>query len=156
MNHAKFQSLIKELYSTVSELEKMFPGRHFTPDGHMVGSIGECLVADAYGLSLQTASNKGFDATSESGLKVEIKATQSNRVAFRSCPEHAIIIKIDRSGTFEEIYNGSGARVFEHFSGKPLPSNGQYQISISKLKQLQNLVPSEEALPQIEQEVNDD
>jgi hypothetical protein len=40
----------------------MFPGRHFTPDGHMVGSLGECLVAHAYGLELQTASNKGFDA----------------------------------------------------------------------------------------------
>lgn len=155
MNHTRFQSLIKELYSTVSGLEKMFPGRHFTPDGHMVGSIGECLVAEAYGLSLQTASNKGFDATSESGLKVELKATQSNRVAFRNCPEHAIVIKIDKNGTFEEVYNGSGARVFEHFTRKPLPSNGQYQISISKLRQLQDLVPSEEALPKVEQEVND-
>lgn len=115
MNHTRFQSLIRELYRTVSELETMFPGRHFTPDGHMVGSIGECLVADAYGLNLQTASNKSFDATSENGLRVEIKATQSKRVAFRSCPEHAIVIKIDKNGNFEEIYNGSGARVYEHF-----------------------------------------
>jgi hypothetical protein len=156
LDHARFQSLIKELYSTVSELKKMFPSKHFTPDGHMVGSIGECLVADAYGLTLQTALNKGFDTTSESGLTVKTEATQSNHVAFRSCPEHAIVIKIDKSGTFEEIYNGSGARVFDHSTGKPLPSNGQYQISISKLRQLQDLVSSEEALPKIEQEVNND
>lgn len=63
IDHDKFQELIKQLYSTVSELETIFPGRHFTPDGHMVGSIGECLVADAYGLELMTASNKGYDAT---------------------------------------------------------------------------------------------
>ena len=63
MDYARFQRLIKNLYSTVKELENMFPGRHFTPDGHMVGSIGECLVADAYDLELMTASNKGFDAT---------------------------------------------------------------------------------------------
>ena len=43
----KFQHLVSELYSTVNALESMFPGRHFTPDGHMLGSIGECLVADA-------------------------------------------------------------------------------------------------------------
>lgn len=150
MDHARFRSLIKELYCTVSELENIFPGRHFTPDGHMVGSIGECLVADAYGLNLQTASNNGFDATNENGLKIEIKATQSNRVAFRSCPEHAIVIKIEKSGTFEEIYNGPGARVFEYFKGKSLPSNGQYQISISKLRQLQAFVPSEEILSKID------
>jgi hypothetical protein len=82
MDHEKFQSLIKQLYSTVAELEEMFPGRHFTPDGHMVGSIGECLVSDAYCLILETASNKGFDAVTVSGKQVEIKATQSKSVVF--------------------------------------------------------------------------
>lgn len=28
---------------TVHELERMFPGRHFTPDGHMVG-IHQCCI----------------------------------------------------------------------------------------------------------------
>jgi len=63
----KFQNLVKQLYATVNDLEAMFPGRHFTPDGHMVGSIGETLVADAYNLELMTASNKGYDAVSSSG-----------------------------------------------------------------------------------------
>jgi len=87
IDHDRFQGLIKTLYSTVEQLEVMFPGRHFTPDGHMVGSIGECLVADAYGLELMPASNQGFDAVAPDGTKVEIKATQSNSVAFRSAPE---------------------------------------------------------------------
>ncbi|WP_218927633.1 MULTISPECIES: hypothetical protein [Halomonadaceae] len=78
----KLRALVKQLYTTVNELEAMFPDRHFTPDGHMVGSLGECLVADAYNLDLKTASNKGYDAVTESGLEVEIKATQSNSVAF--------------------------------------------------------------------------
>ncbi|HBC3450976.1 TPA: hypothetical protein KDY51_004895 [Vibrio parahaemolyticus] len=146
MDHEKFQSLVKGLYQIVSELENMFPGRHFTPDGHMVGSLGECLVADAYRLELLTASNKGFDALSPSGVKVEIKATQSTRVAFRSCPEHAIVIKILPDGTFEEFYNGSGSRIWELFSDKPLPSNGQYQIALSKLATLNKQVPESEKL----------
>ena len=140
IDHDKFQTLIKQLYSTVKKLEIMFPGRHFTPDGHMVGSIGECLVEEAYNLKLMPASNKGYDAVSSCGKQVEIKATQAKSVAFRSEPEHAIVIKIFPDGTFEEIFNGPGKLVWDQFEGKPLPSNGQYQISLNKLKALNQTV----------------
>ena len=140
LDHEKFQDLIEQLYATVSELEKMFPGRHFTPDGHMVGSIGECLVAEAYDLELMTASNKGYDAVARNGKQIEIKATQSKSAAFRSEPEHAIIIKIFSDGTFEEIFNGPGNLIWEQFKGKKLPKNGQFQISLSKLRLLDQQV----------------
>ncbi len=129
----------------------MFPGRHFTPDGHMVGSIGECLVADAYGLELMNASNKGYDALSPSGLQVEIKATQAKSVAFRSQPEHTIAIKILPNGTFEEIFNGPGNLVWQQFDGKPLPSNGQYQISLNKLKELNKQVDKSQRILRVTQ-----
>lgn len=149
IDHDKFRTLLKQLYATVSEMETMFPGRHFTPDGHMVGSLGECLVADAYNLELKTASNKGYDAITESGVEVEIKATQSSSVAFRSQPQHAIVIKILRDGTFEEIYNGPGALVWEQFNGKRLPSNGQFQVSLNKLRQLNQRVAQADRLPRV-------
>ena len=149
MDHNKFRGLVKQLYSTVSELESMFPGRHFTPDGHMVGSLGECLVAHAYGLELQTASNKGFDAIAPDGSEVEIKATQSKSVAFRSEPEHAIIIKILPNGTFEEAYNGPGNLVWQQFAGRKKPSNGQFQISLTKLKVLDRQVSESDRVPRI-------
>ena len=141
IDHNKLQSLVKQLYSAVKELEEMFPGRHFTPDGHMVGSLGECLVADAYDLELRTASNKGYDAVTADGLEVEIKATQSESVAFRSNPSYTIVIKLFPDGTFDEIYNGPGHLVWDQFIGKRLPSNGQYQISLTKLRKLNNDVP---------------
>ena len=127
----------------------MFPGRHFTPDGHMVGSLGECLVADAYDLELMPASNKGYDAVSKTGTKVEIKATQSKAAAFRSEPEHTIVIKIHSDGSFEEIYNGPGDIVWEQFSGKQLPSNGQFQISLNKLKTLNESVNNGQRIPKV-------
>ena len=151
IDHKRFQRLVQQLYSTVEELEKMFPGRHFTPDGHMVGSIGECLVADAYGLELMNASNKGYDALSPSGLQVEIKATQAKSVAFRSQPEHTIAIKILPNGTFEEIFNGPGNLVWQLFDGKPLPSNGQYQISLNKLKELNKQVDKSQRILRVTQ-----
>ncbi len=149
MDHDKFQVLIKQLYATVRELETMFPGRHFTPDGHMVGSIGECLVADAYGLELMTASNKGYDALSKSGLKIEIKATQSSSASFRSEPEHTIVIRILPDGSFEEIFNGPGKLVWEQFRGKAMPSNGQYQISLNKLRKLNEIVDDGQRVPKL-------
>ena len=149
IDHEKFQLLIRQLYATVSSLEDLFPGRHFTPDGHMVGSIGECLVADAYDLELMTASNKGYDAVSLDGKQVEIKATQSKRVAFRSEPEHAIIIKILPDGTFEEGYNGPGDLIWRQFENKEVPSNGQFQISLTKLKALNELVDPSRRVPRV-------
>ena len=83
----------------------------------------------------------------KTGLEVEIKATQSNSVAFRSQPQHTIIIKILRDGTFEEIYNGPGCLVWEQFKGKRLPSNGQFQVSLNKLRQLNQQVAESDRVP---------
>ncbi|WP_432280099.1 DUF6998 domain-containing protein [Salinivibrio costicola] len=87
--------------------------------------------------------------STEAGVEVEIKATQSSSVAFRSQPQHAIVIKILRDGTFEEIYNGPGALVWELFKGKQLPSNGQFQVSLSKLRQLHQTVAHSDRVPMI-------
>ncbi len=147
IDHGEFRALVEQIYATVNELEAMFPGRHFTPDGHMVGSLGECLVADAYDLELMTASNNGYDAVTETDVEVEIKATQSSSVAFRSQRQHTIIIKILCDGTFEEIYNGPGALVWEQFRGERLPNNGQFQISLNKLRQLNQALAQADHVP---------
>ncbi len=44
--------LIGRLYDIVDRLEELFPGRKFTPDGHLIGSIGEVIAANLYGLEL--------------------------------------------------------------------------------------------------------
>lgn len=149
MDHKKFQAQVQNLYAIVDELERMFPGRPFTPDGHMVGSLGECLVADAYDLELMPPSNEGYDAVSKDGTKIEIKATQARSVAFRSYPEHTIIIRIKRDGTFEECFNGPGELIWRQFDGRSRPSNGQYQIAINKVKTLNESVSSSQRVPRV-------
>ena len=149
MDHQKFQKNVRGLYAIVNEIESMFPGRPFTPDGHMVGSLGECLVADAFGLELMPPSKEGYDAVTKNGKKVEIKATQAKSVAFRRCPEHTIIIRILKDGTFEECFNGPGELIWRQFEGRPTPSNGQFQISISRVKKLNESVAISEKIPKI-------
>ena len=62
MDAAAIQRLVPELFRVTAALEAAAPGRHFTPDGHLVGSIGEVIAAARYGLTLTTASTKGIDA----------------------------------------------------------------------------------------------
>ena len=148
MDSERFPEIIKQIYSLVSELEEMFKGRHFTPDGHMVGSIGEALAAHHYGLELLTASTKGHDALKD-GKQIEIKATQGTTVAFRHCPQHALVLKINKDGSFAEIYNGPGRLVWEQFAGKKLPSNGQYQISLKRLEALNSRITEQERIQRV-------
>ena len=146
LNTQGIPGLVVDLYRIVGELEAIFPGRHFTPDGHLVGSLGECLAGYDYGLELTTASTTGVDAVKD-GRQIEIKATQRNRVALRSEPEHLLVLKLDRKGSWQEIYNGPGNLVWAELKDKPRPSNGQYQISLNRLNVLMMDVSKRDKLP---------
>jgi hypothetical protein len=132
--------LVRALYSVVAELERRFPGRPFTPDGHLVGSIGEVLAASRYELKLLPCSTALHDAVASDGRLVQIKATQGIRVSFYGKPENLIVLKLLRDGTAQEIYNGPGEDVWAHVSG--VAKNGQCSISVSKLRSLMLHVPS--------------
>ena len=129
---------IKAIYAITGELEALYPGRHFTPDGHMVGSIGEVIVADAYGLELLTASAKTHDARAQDGKMIQIKATQRDRIAISSEPDYLIAIRIHSDGSCEEIYNGPGNLVWQ--AAGPMQKNGQRSISTAKLSNIAKTV----------------
>lgn len=137
---------VKALYEISHELEDLFPGRHYTPDGHMIGSIGEALAASYYNLELFPASEETHDAKAPDGRLVQIKATQINRVALSSEPEWLLVLKMHKDGTFSEEYNGPGKLAWEH-CGK-LQKNGQRPISLTKLRELQTAIPQSDRLKQ--------
>lgn len=151
MNEATIQDLaaekIQKLYRISHELEKMFPGRHYTPDGHMIGSIGEALAASYYGLTLFEASAQTHDAQAPDGRLVQIKATQIDRISISSEPEWLIVLEIHKDGTFSEVYNGPGKLAWEH-CGK-MQKNGQRPISLARLRNLQTEVPVPDRLKRI-------
>lgn len=138
---------IKTLYRVSHELEQLFPGRHYTPDGHMIGSIGEALAACCYGLTLFEASAETHDAKASDGRLVQIKATQIDRVALSSKPKWLLVLQIHPDGTFSEVYNGPGKLAWEHCWEKQ--KNGQQPISLAKLRSLQDEVPEEDRLKRI-------
>jgi hypothetical protein len=137
--------IVQRLYSLVGELENHFPGRKFTPDGHLVGSLGEVLAAYYYDLELLTASTECHDARAADGRLVQVKATQGKSVGIRSEPHHLLVLLLARDGTVDEVYNGPGALAWGRI-GAP-QKNGQFQLSVSALRKLMNAVPPEQRLP---------
>ena len=137
--------VVKRLYQLVNELEAAFPGRPFTPDGHLVGSLGEVLASHYYDLELLPCSTECHDAQTRTGTLVQVKATQGTNVALRAQPDHLLVILLKKDGMIEEIYNGPGHLAWTN-CGKQ-QKNGQSSISMSKLRHLMHEVPAEQRLP---------
>jgi hypothetical protein len=140
--------LVERLYEVVAELERLFLGRHFTPDGHLVGSIGEVLAASRYGLELLPSSTQSHDARTSNGTLVQIKATQGRSVGLRGEPQHLIVLHLTTRGSVTEVYNGPGALAWSA-AGKR-QSNGQRPITLHKLRLLMKQVPSRLRIDEVE------
>jgi len=139
---------IRELYRITAELEEKYPGRHFTPDGHLVGSIGEVYAAEKYGLALLETNSEKHDARSADGRLIQIKITQTDRVSIYSEPDYLLVMKMKNDGTIEEVYNGKGAVPWE--SAGKVQKNGQRSISLRKLVSLNAAVSSEDIIRKME------
>ncbi|MBR3537697.1 MAG: hypothetical protein IKN79_01325 [Eubacterium sp.] len=72
-------------------LETEFPGRHFTLDGHLVGSIGEVMAAYYYGIELYKASTEKHDGVIND-REVQIKITQQDDIVICAEPDYLIIM----------------------------------------------------------------
>ncbi len=128
-------NLLSDLYRIVGRLERLFPGRKFTPDGHLVGSIGEAIAAHLFNLTPLANSAVTHDAVSVDGRKVQVKFTQGNRgVALRAQPDYLVVLRLKPDRSIEIVYNGRG-RVPWDLCG-PLQTNGQRSISLSALRRI--------------------
>lgn len=128
----RVRSIVKDIYRAVTELEDLYPGRRFTPDGHMVGSIGEVVAAERYGLNLFEPSHPVHDAYDHNARLIQIKTTQGTKIGINEEPDYLIVLHMSKEGEFEEVYNGPGKTAWEA-AGKPM-KNGQRQLSLSKLR----------------------
>lgn len=138
---------LDQLYNASNGLERLFPGRKFTLDGHLVGSIGEVVAAYIFDLGLKPASTLAHDATSPDGKNVKIKLTQGDRVAIRHEPEHLIVLHRPKGGPMRIVFNGPGG-LARAAAGK-MHKNGQRPISLSRLRQLAEEVPASKRLPEV-------
>jgi hypothetical protein len=122
---------VARIYSASAALEALYPGRKFTPDGHLVGSIGEVIAAEALGLTLYPMSRPGHDAYDGNG-DVQIKMTAGNRIAMYSCCERLVVLRVVSPKEAEVVYDGPGKPVWEKAGKKG--KNGQRVVSLHRLR----------------------
>ena len=101
--------LITLLYEVTDELGKRF-GRKFTPDGHLMGSLGEAMAVYMYDLVLADPSLKTHDATTKDGKTlVQIKFTAGKSgYGIYSKPQHLIALQLRGRSEVVEVFNGPG------------------------------------------------
>lgn len=133
-DRVKLPAAVAKIYAAVAELEKAYPNRPFTPDGHLIGSIGEVVAREVFGFELYPPSNKGHDARCQTRGDVEVKITAGDSVAFRGDCNHLIVLRVESPEAAELIYDGLGAPALK-LAGK-VGSNGQRRLAISKLRKL--------------------
>ncbi len=140
-------ALLEALYRSSDRLEALFPGRKFTLDGHLVGSIGEVIAAYMFDLDLLRGSSKGHDARTRDGRNVEIKLTQGDGVSLRHEPEHLLVFQRSKGSNVRVVFNGPGKAAWEN-AGK-MQTNGQRPISLKKLGALDRCVLPADRLAQM-------
>ena len=129
----KLPEPVAAIYRAVEVLEALYPGRKFTPDGHLVGSIGEVVAAEALGLTLYPGSHAGHDAYDTNG-DVQIKMTGGSSVALYDCCDRLVVLRILGPAEAEIVYDGPGEPAWNAAGKKQ--KNGQRAISLSRLKAL--------------------
>lgn len=108
-----------EILQITKELEKECQGRHFTMDGHLVGSIGEVVASYHYGIELDGESSPIHDGVSEDGTKVQIKIVQQDCVVISGEPKALIVLYLTQKGDVYEVYNGPGKTPWEKATRRP-------------------------------------
>lgn len=137
---------VHSLIKIVRDLEQAFPGRHFTLDGHLLGSVGEVLAVYYYGIELYTASTEKHDGCVD-GKEVQIKITQRDTVLLSDEPNYLIVLYLNSNGTVFEVYNGRGKEAWES-GGKPDKRHYKH-LRVNKLMELDSSVKDEDRIPQI-------
>jgi len=142
MTTKTIKPLLEQIYDAVRKLEAAFPGRKFTPDGHMVGSIGEVLAHEKYDIELLPTNTTDYDAKDKSGRLIQIRTTQGNTAPLKKEPNHLIVQKLNPDATVSEIFNGPGKFAWELTKNLKADKAGQYNISLGRYKMAQTNVSS--------------
>jgi hypothetical protein len=124
---------VADIYRAVAELERLYPGRKFTLDGHLVGSIGEVIAAEHFGLTLYGMSKTGHDAFDANG-DIQIKLTAGKAISMYSDCVRLIVLRIVSPENVEAeiVYDGPGAPAWA--AAGPKQKNGQRTIGLTKLQ----------------------
>ena len=156
MEKIEFNIAVKKVFDACRNLSKLSDSvRNFTPDGRMVGDIGEVIAKIFYGVRLHRDGHHNWDGT-YNGRNVQIKATGGNGTYLKEPPKEGfsdgllMAFKIDREcGEYEAVYNGDIQRVWDVLNNLKINRAGEKMISLNRLRELQKSVHQKDIIPEV-------
>jgi hypothetical protein len=143
---AVIRDALAEIFVGIEHLRDAFPDKKFTIDGKLVGDIGEVIAALEYDVSLYVTQKAGHDGETSDGKRVQVKATFKKSLTFKTVPDYYLGFKLHRDGEYEEVFNGPGKVIFEHYSHRKGVGKGLLSFPISELRKLSKNVQRTERI----------
>jgi hypothetical protein len=133
------KSIIATIYSAQNALRALAPEYNWAGLGNLLGDYGEFVTTKFYHLKKGAPGADGFDARTLDGKSVQVKTNHAaNQIGFRGTADLLLVVKVDESGAWEELYYGDFASVQKEARRSERDNN--WMISVSKLRTLQSKV----------------
>jgi hypothetical protein len=137
MRRIRLPAAVATIYAAVQELNAEFPERSFTPDGHLVGNLGEVIAKKEFHPTLLDNSHPGHDAKDADNCFVQIKLTAKESIGMCADCDRLIVMKLESPEWAVLVYDGPGAPAWA-CAGK-LQKNGQKSVRLSKLRKMMSV-----------------
>ena len=140
MDVREFKNKIASIYEIANELGQEFNITKCTPDGHLLGAIGQIAAKIAFGLKFGSDKKEHNCTWSDQDriINVQVRCTGRGSVAIRKEPEYLIALEISEAGKIYLLYNGPGEYVWERirhqkqtqkYASRNQLTEAQYEVS---------------------------
>src|SRR4030042_3679091 len=146
MDAREFKKKIAEVYNIANELGKAFDIDRCTPDGHLLGAIGQIAAKIAFKLefgSPKAGHNCTWSADSKK-VNVQVGCSGRGSIPLRKEPEHLIALEIGETGRIRLLFNGPGHYVWSRIEHQ---RSSQKSVSCNTLLQAQQEVDAKDQIP---------
>jgi len=104
---AAVKHIVATIFSAQDALRDLVPERRWAGMGNLLGDYGEYLALINYNLNRAPSGADGYDAITQDGLKVQIKANHSSStIGFRGESDLLLVLKIESNAEWRELYYG--------------------------------------------------
>jgi hypothetical protein len=138
MSKEAVKHIMATIFAAQNALRELAPEFKWAGMGNVLGDYGEYICITEYKLSKAPPGSDGFDAVTDAGKTVQIKANHSSgTIGFRGTADLLLVIHVDSRGEYEEIYYGDFSKVLKqtNFSSR----DNKHTITISKLKKINQM-----------------
>ncbi len=133
------KGIIASVFAAQRSLRALAPEYKWAGLGNLLGDFGEFVAMHGYGLTKASSGSDGYDARTADGRSVQVKTNHAaTQIGFRGQADLLLVLHVQASGEFEEIYFGPFAPVLA--ASRHSARDNKEMIAVSKLRELKRVL----------------